>query len=284
MMKTAASTAAADAAAAAAAVLANPMLQPKKPPAEPQPVLDISEEGGGAANRLDNKKVPLAFTSQKTGAGVELRDDGKCAASDGAAVGCQLADVWMAGGRKPLVWTCALVLEEVAEDTLIGVVGRNHWGKPWDAEAPLTSSTHAVVLRCGDGAVKHKGRSTSLKLRKLSSGARLNIIVDMQTLEMTVEVLGKDPSQVLSSVTIEGIPSGEIALAVGFAASGAAQRVRLVGCESEKPEMHLTGKFHKDLWDDDNVIKPLQLNALNRERGPNTAQQNEIATALLLET
>ena len=29
--------------------------------------------------------------------------------------------------------------------------------------------------------------------------------------------------------------------------------MRIVGCKSEKPEMVLTGKLRKDLWDDENV-------------------------------
>jgi len=244
-------------------------------------ISDVTEDT--KPDRLETTAVPLGFTSAKVGAGVALCDDSKTAASDGKAVGCQLADVWMAGGRNPLVWTCALVLEEVCADTLVGVVGRNYWPTSWDGEAPLATSSHAVVLRCGDGSVVHKGKGTSFVLRKLPSGSKINLTVDMQKLEMTVELLGALPGQVVSSITVEGIPSGELTLAVGFAAAGQAQRVRLVGCKSEKPEMVLTGKFHKDLWDEDNVIKPLQLNAQNRERGELQAHQNEAAVAASLE-
>ena len=202
--------------------------------------------------------------------------------SVGSTVGAQLANHWMAGGRNPRIWTAAVVLEEVVDDTLIGVVGRNYFPSSWGPDEPLAKSRHAVMLRCGDGAVTHKGKGTSFMLRKLESGTRLNMIMDMQKLELTVEMLGKLPGQILSSLTVEGMPGGELTLAIGFAAGGAAQRIRLVGCQSEKPEMALTGKYRKDLWDDDNVQKPLQLNVKEKERGALQAQQAEIAIAASL--
>ena len=168
-------------------------------------------------------------------------------------------------------------------DTVIGVVGRNFFPSTWDAESPLTKSTHAVVLKCGDGSVTHKGKNTSFILRPLESGARLHMIADMQKLELTVELVGKDAmgiDKVLSSLTVEGIPS-EVTLAVGFAASAASQRVRIVGCKSEKPEMVLMGKLRKDLWDDDNIQTPLPLN-VKKERGELQQQQAEIAVAASL--
>ena len=234
-------------------------------------------------DRLETTSIPLKFVSSKTGAGVSISEGGQSAASDGKVVGAQLADVWMAGGRNPLVWTCALILEEVTADTVIGVVGRNFFPSTWDAESPLTKSTHAVVLKCGDGSVTHKGKNTSFILRPLESGARLHMIADMQKLELTVELVGKDAmgiDKVLSSLTVEGIPS-EVTLAVGFAASAASQRVRIVGCKSEKPEMVLMGKLRKDLWDDDNIQTPLPLN-VKKERGELQQQQAEIAVAASL--
>ena len=60
-----------------------------------------------------------------------------------------------------------------------------------------------------------------------------------------------------------------------------AQRVRIVGCKSEKPEMVLMGKLRKDLWDDDNVQTPLPLN-VKKERGELQQQQAEIAVAASL--
>ena len=89
-----------------------------------------------------------------------------------------------------------------------------------------------------------------------------------------MDLLGKD-QQVSSSVTVEGIPGGELTLAVGFAASGAAQRVRIVGCKSEKPDLVLTGKLRKDLWDDDNIQTPLALNVKGgKERGAAALAKN----------
>ena len=111
------------------------------------------------------------------------------------------------------------MLEEVAADTVIGVVGRNHWPTDWDATTPLTKSSHAVMVRCGDGGVVHKGKATSFVLRKLPSGTKLNVTVDMQKLEMTLEVLGSAPGQVLSSISVEALPAGELTLAVGFASA-----------------------------------------------------------------
>ena len=60
---------------------------------------------------------------------------------------------------------------------------------------PLSKSTQAVVIKCGDGAVLHKGKGTSFKLRKLESGARLNLILDLQTREMTIELVGSRPQK-----------------------------------------------------------------------------------------
>ena len=233
-----------------------------------------------ASDRLEEKIVPLVFTSAKMGAGVSLADDGKSVCSDGSVVGCQLADVWMANtSRNPLIWTCALELLEVTPETLIGVVGRNYYPSEWNAENPLSKSTQAVVIKCGDGAVLHKGKGTSFKLRKLESGARLNLILDLQTREMTIELVGKSPGQVLSSLSVENVPAGELTICVGFAAGGVQQRVRIVGCKSQLPDMKLTGKFLKDLWDEDNVQKPLALNVKEKERGPEQAQAREAQVA-----
>ena len=244
--------------------------------------MDISDLVEATADRLDTTVVPMAFVKTKTGAGVTLSENGKTVSSDGKVVGCQLADTWMAGGRKPLVWTCAIVLEEVSEDTTIGVVGRNYFPSTWDAQAPLAKSTHAVMLRCGDGTVNHKGKGTSFILRKLKSGTRLHMILDMQTLEMTIELLGDDKTAVVASLQVENMPS-EITLAIGFAASGEKQSVRIVGCKKEKPEMHLNGKLRKDLWDDDNIQTPLALNVREgKERGALQQQQAEIAVAASL--
>ena len=172
----------------------------------------------------------------------------------------------------------ALTRTASALDPCPSQVGRNYFPSTWDTESPLARSSHAVMLRCGDGSVTHKGKATSFILKKLSSGARLNLIMDMQTREMTIELLGNSPGQIVSSIAVENIPS-EITIAVGFAAGGATQRVRVVGCKSEKPDMVLTGKFRKDLWDDDNIIKPLTLNSSNKERGMLQQKQNEIAVA-----
>ena len=40
-----------------------------------------------------------------------------------------------------------------------------------------------------------QGKGTSFKLRKLESGARLNLILDLQTREMTIELSGRAPGR-----------------------------------------------------------------------------------------
>lgn len=122
------------------------------------------------------KQVPLRWTSAKLGAGVSLGSDGAVASAGALAV--QLTDVWMPGGRKPLIWTVAIALDDVQPDTMIGVVGRNFFPSDW--ERSLATSPHAVAMRCGDGSIRHKGKGTSFILRPLTSGARLNFIIDMQ--------------------------------------------------------------------------------------------------------
>ena len=79
-------------------------------------------------------------------------------------------DQWMAGGKKSAAtWQAVLHLDAVAPDTLIGIVGRNFLPSDWSE--PIGDSRHSVVLRCGDGSLRHKGRATSLKLRPLPSGS-----------------------------------------------------------------------------------------------------------------
>ena len=65
-----------------------------------------------ASDRLEEKIVPLVFTSAKM-ARASLRGRRQERAR-WLVVGCQLADVWMANtSRNPLIWTCALELFEV---------------------------------------------------------------------------------------------------------------------------------------------------------------------------
>jgi hypothetical protein len=175
------------------------------------------------------KTVPLKFTTQKIGAGVSLGGDGEVASA--GALACQLTDAWMQGGRKPLIWTIAMHLEEITPGTTIGIVGRNFWSSEW--ERSLETSTHAIVLRCGDGSIRHKGKGTSFMLRPLKSGAKLTFTLDMQTLEMTIDLIGKGPGDVISSLTVENIQS-EVTLAVGFA-KGPPQRVRLLRPAHQPP-------------------------------------------------
>lgn len=235
----------------------------------------LAAKGAVEAEEEKIKAVPLRFSTDKLGAGVSLNNDGALA-SAGAQV-AQLGNVWIPAGRKPLVWTIAIALESIQPDTTIGIVGRNFWPAEW--ERTLETCTHAVVLRCGDGKVRFKGKGTSFVLKPLTSGAKLNVTLDMQTLEMTVDLLGEGPGDIVASMTIENIPS-EVTVAVGFA-KGAPQHVRIVGCTCEKPGMFLSGKLNKDLWDEDNVIEPLALDCQSG-RGQLEQRQEEAKVAMSL--
>mmetsp|Transcript_15913 Transcript_15913/g.43172 ORF Transcript_15913/g.43172 Transcript_15913/m.43172 type:complete len:184 (-) Transcript_15913:417-968(-) len=119
--------------------------------------------------------------------------------------------------------------------------------------------------------------------RPVKSGARLNVVIDMQIRELTIELLDTKGT-IASSITVEGIP-GEVAVAVSFGPGRHA--VRLVGNETEKPAMKLLGKLRKDLWDDENVIAPM---ALNVKKGSDAARGSsmrvkaaEMAEAMMLE-
>jgi len=230
-------------------------------------------------SRLEKQREPLQWTTEKLGPAVSVAGDGKSVSRQASGCAAQLTDVWIRGGKKPLVWTVAIALDEVLPDTVFGVVGRNFWPSDWST--PLTDSQYAVVVRCGDGRVHIKGRESSFILRQLSKGSKVNLVMDMQVQELTVEVLGKEPGVVLGSINIEGIPA-ELAVAVGFT-SGGPQSVRIVGCVSERPEMKLLGKLRKDLWDDDNIQTPLPLN-YKKERGPLQMHLQEIAVAASLDS
>ena len=223
--------------------------------------------------------VPLKWTDQKLAQGVSLN-----AARDTASStkrGAQLCDTWITGGKRGMIWTIALALESVTEDTTIGVVGRNFFPSSWEEE--LAASRHSIVLRCGDGAVSYKGKRSSFVLRPLKSGDKLTLTLDMQTQQMTVELMGKSPGSVLSSLELEALPA-ELTVAVGFGTGGSGvpqQRVRVVGCTCEKPGLQLNGKRVKDLWDDENVQRlEDELEAKKAEAGSIGAEEAKVASAM----
>jgi len=95
-----------------------------------------------------------------------------------------------------------------------------------------------------------------------------------------VELMGKEPGSVVSSLELEGLPA-ELTMAVGFGAGGAGvpqQSVRVVGCTCEKPGMELNGKRIKDLWDDENV--QLLADELKEKRESVEEQQAKVASAM----
>jgi len=220
--------------------------------------------------------VALKWTDEKLAQGVSLNASRDTASS--TKRGAQLCDKWIAGGKRGLIWTVGVALDSVTEDTTIGIVGRNFYPSSWEEE--LSASRHAIVVRCGDGSVKYKGRATSFRLRALKSGDKLTLTLDMQTQAMTVELMGKEPGSVVSSLELEGLPA-ELTMAVGFGAGGAGvpqQSVRVVGCTCEKPGMELNGKRIKDLWDDENV--QLLADELKEKGESVEEQQAKVASAM----
>ena len=170
----------------------------------------------------------MLWHGERQGQGVSLSGERSVAGRHAKkAWGVQLADVWMSKD----VHVIALLLEQVTEHCYIGVVGRNYFPSAWDA--PLKESTHATVVHAADGRVFTKRSSTSFFLKPLESGARLQLTVDMSSREITYELFDpEDPSRVLSSLSVEGIPA-ECALAVCFGPGGE-QRVKIVGTSIEK--------------------------------------------------
>uniref|UniRef100_A0A6T7ZIV2 Uncharacterized protein n=1 Tax=Prymnesium polylepis TaxID=72548 RepID=A0A6T7ZIV2_9EUKA len=224
------------------------------------------------------EKAPMVWCSGKLGAAVTLSGDQRvCSRSSTSGWGVQLASEWLTKD----IHTVALACEQLDGDAFIGVVGRNFYPSDWDV--PLSQTKHAVAMDVKTGRFTHKGANTSFVLRPVKSGARLNVVIDMQIRELTIELLDTKGT-IASSITVEGIP-GEVAVAVSFGPGRHA--VRLVGNETEKPAMKLLGKLRKDLWDDENVIAPM---ALNVKKGSDAVrgsamrvQAAEMAEAMMLE-
>ena len=215
--------------AAAAAAIAPPPPPPKAAaPFPPLPSENPDEEGAlglpplpapppiipEAPTRLEQTKVPLAWTAAKVGPAVNISGDGATASRSASGCGAQLTSEWMQGGRHPHIYHIVLALDEVMPETMIGIVGKNFWPSDWSE--PLAKSLHSIVLECGTGKFFVKGKATSFMLKPLTSGARLHMMLDMQVQEMTLELLGTSPGQILSSVTIEAVPA-EVTLVVASA-------------------------------------------------------------------
>ena len=163
------------------------------------------------------EKEQMRWGAEKIGPAMVLSADRLTVSRDAGGWGAQISDTWISKD----VTTFALSMESVTEDTCIGIVGRNFNSSPgWDA--PLVEHKWAIVLRAGDGKVFHKGRGTSFILKPLESGARLNVVVDMQLREMTYELLGEETENIISSLTVENIPA-ELALGIKMYASGKTQ-------------------------------------------------------------
>lgn len=203
------------------------------------------------ATGKDPTAIELSWRSDKLGDGIQLDSTCKTVARHSkAGYGVQLMDAWLTKD----ITTVALECNQLTEDCCIGIVGRNY--NPGDWNGDLMQSTHAVVLHCGTGRVSFKGAETNFVLRPLVSGARLVLTIDMQTREMTFELMGATGA-VESSLVVEGVPAE---LAVAVCLGPGEQRVRLAACEMQKPDKVLLGKSVKDLWDEENVVPPLAQN------------------------
>lgn len=201
--------------------------------------------------------VPMRWTTQKLGAGMCLSGDTSTISrtcSSGHSV--QLGDTWLSRD----ITTIAMCCSEVTEDTFIGVVGRNFYPSSW--EVSLAECSHAVSVNAREGRVTHKGSNTNFVLVPFKSGAKIQLVIDMQLRELTIELLGDDPGVVVSSMVVEGIPH-EVTLGVSFGPGRSS--ISIVNSKTEKPELRLEGKMHMDLWDDANVIKPLTVGVMNHQ-------------------
>jgi hypothetical protein len=128
-----------------------------------------------APTRLEQTKVPLAWTAAKVGPAVNISGDGATASRSASGCGAQLTSEWMQGGRHPHVYHIVLALDEVMPETMIGIVGKNFWPSDWSE--PLAKSLHSIVLECGTGKFFVKGKATSFMLKPLTSGARLHMML-----------------------------------------------------------------------------------------------------------
>jgi len=217
----------------------------------------------------------MRWCDAKLGASITLSGDmSVCERSSQTGWGVQLASEWLTKD----ITTTALSCDQLEGEAYIGVVGRNFFPSDWNVS--LGEVKHAVAINASTGRFSVKGANTSFVLRPIKSGARLNVIVDMQVRELTLELVGKDGS-VESSLAVEGIP-GEVAIAVSFGPGR--HSVRLVGSQTEKPAMKLLGKLNKDLWDEENVIEPLPLNVKKSNEASVLKQKTaEIAEAMSLQ-
>ena len=141
---------------------------------------------------------------------------------------------------------------------------------------------HAIVIDAASGALYFKGRRTPRALPHtvararamrargdrtaplLTSGARLNLVIDMSMREMRIELLGEATEGggpllqhvVESSLEVDELPS-EVAVCVALGPGRGPSAARLVGSMLEPVHTHDHSKTVKDLWDSSNVQRPL---------------------------
>ena len=239
---------------------------------------------GVTLSRLSSAAQPVAGVTLSRSGSTAQADEEPSVADDRPAVAH--CDRWMRAGRKALVWRVTFDFREIQSDMCIGIIGRNYL-HPSNWHTRLDSSKHAVVVRCGDGAVFRKGqRVHTLVLRPLpAKGCKLRLTLDQQALELNLEVLGEERGSVLGALVVDALDTSEVTPAIGFANDGGPQSVRILSCTSEAPILSPStrGRPSKaaDLWDDDNVVQPLHFRPTYKdllshaERAPLHAERSE---------
>ena len=162
-----------------------------------------------------------------------------------------LMDKWVNSFQKEMM-TIGILFESLSGAACIGVVGINFLasdGVGSGGQASPLCSRHAIVVDAVSGGLYVKGARTPMALPRervlrpgeertpiLGSGSRLNIILNMATREMTVELLPSNSSSpwAVSTLEVENLPH-EVALAVGLARVGQSQACRSSGASASPP-------------------------------------------------
>ena len=225
------------------------------------------------ASAAEPEEISLNWRQDKLGDGIQLDSETTTVSRRcQSGFGVQLADAWFTKD----ITTVAIECHELTDDAYIGLVGRNY--NPCEWTGKLSESPHAVVLHAGTGRASHKGSGTTFVLRKLRSGTRLVLTIDMQKREVTFELkLGAD-EKAESTLIVEDIQA-EVAVAVCLGPGD--QSVRLAGCVRSKPEFLLLGKRVKDFWDEENVVPPLGPNAQTKSNEEKMREAMSSASGIL---
>jgi hypothetical protein len=256
--------------------------------------------GGGGADDGADGGVRLRLSAPPR---VRLSDDRTTLTKPaGGGWATILMDKWANSFQKEVV-TVGLAFERLSGPACVGVVGLNFLasravgggGGGGVGEAAPLDSRHAIVIDSVTGALRVKGASTPLALPRervlrpgearspvLGSGSRLNVILNMATREMTIELLkshSADPWAV-STLEVEKLPH-EVCICVGLGPCGGESVVRMVGCKTQPADVRADfGKTLLDLWDESNVVTPLHKRARATEARSSRVPPGELHGAV----